>query len=85
MSYGYCIRGTKVPVRRLWYGHSRGVTFETLVKRYPSIVPAKILSALAFGYDNRGVIEEELREDQVQHELREMQQLELPCPRKRRS
>jgi uncharacterized protein (DUF433 family) len=81
--FGYVITGTKVPVRRLWFWHVRGVTFETLKKRYVTISPAKILCALAFGYDNREVLEKELELDRALVEEREMQQLELPCPRTR--
>jgi uncharacterized protein (DUF433 family) len=46
------VRGTNVLVRRLWAWHRKGVTVETLVKRYPKLGPAKVLDALAFAYDN---------------------------------
>jgi uncharacterized protein (DUF433 family) len=58
------VRGTKVPVRRLWAWHRKGVTVETLVKRYPSIGPAKVLCALAFAYDNQDVLEADLAREQ---------------------
>ncbi len=48
------VAGTKVPVVRLFEWHRKGVPFETLVKRYPSLTPAQILSALSFGYDKPG-------------------------------
>lgn len=54
------VRGTKVPVRRLWAWHRKGVTVETLVKRYPALGPAKVLGALAFAYDNEDLVEADL-------------------------
>ncbi len=54
------VRGTKVPVRRLWQWHRRGVTCETLVKRYPALGAAKVLDALAFAYDNEDMLEADL-------------------------
>lgn len=52
--------GTRVPVRRLWAWHRKGVSVETLVKRYPSLGWAKVLGALAFAYDNEELIEADL-------------------------
>ena len=54
------VRGTRVPVRRLWHWHRRGVSVETLVKRYPTLGWARVLGALAFAYDNEDVIEADL-------------------------
>ncbi len=59
------VRGTKVPVRRLWAWHRKGVTVETLVKRYPSIGPAKVLCALAFAYDNEPLLVADLEREQA--------------------
>lgn len=59
------VRGTKVPVRRLWAWHRKGVTVETLVKRYPSLGPAKVLDALAFAYDNEQLLEADLAREQA--------------------
>ena len=59
------VRGTKVPVRRLWAWHRKGVSVETLVKRYPTIGPAKVLCALAFAYDNQEVLEADLERERV--------------------
>ncbi len=60
------MRGTRVPVRRLWSWHRRGTTIETLLKRYPQLGPAKILDALAFAYDNEDLVEADLgRENAV--------------------
>ncbi|MDB4947223.1 MAG: hypothetical protein JWP97_6757 [Labilithrix sp.] len=58
------VRGTKVPVRRLWAWHRKGVTVETLIKRYPQLGPAKVLGALAFAYDNQDVLEADLDREQ---------------------
>ena len=55
-----CVRGTRVPVRRLWSWHRRGTTIETLLKRYPQLAPAKVLDALAFAYDNEELVEADL-------------------------
>lgn len=52
--------GSKVPVRRLWYWHRRGLPIATLVARYALLGPAKVLSALAYAYDNQALIEEDL-------------------------
>src|SRR5271170_6966639 len=60
-----CVRGSRVPVRRLWSWHRRGVTVETLLKRYPSLGPAKVLDALAFAYDNTEMIEADLSREQA--------------------
>jgi len=54
------VRGTRVPVRRLWSWHRRGTTIETLLKRYPQLGPAKVLDALAFAYDNQALMEADL-------------------------
>ncbi len=54
------MKGTRVPVRRLWSWHRRGTTIETLLKRYPQLGPAKILDALAFAYDNEELVEADL-------------------------
>ena len=54
------VAGTRVPVRRLWAWHRKGVSVETLVKRYPSLGWAKVLGALAFAYDNEELVEADL-------------------------
>jgi len=59
-----CVRGTKVPVRRLWSWHRRGVSVETLLKRYPQLGPARVLDALAFAYDNPELVEADLSREQ---------------------
>lgn len=52
--------GTQVPVRRIYDWFRRGVPAETLIKRYPTLGPAKVLSALAFSFDNKELIENDL-------------------------
>lgn len=59
------VRGTRVPVRRLWSWHRRGITVETLLKRYPQLGPARVLSALAFAYDNPELVEADLARERA--------------------
>jgi uncharacterized protein (DUF433 family) len=59
------VRGTKVPVRRLWAWHRKGVAVETLIKRYPQLGPSKVLCALAFAYDNQDLLEADLERERV--------------------
>jgi uncharacterized protein (DUF433 family) len=60
-----CVRGSRVPVRRLWSWHRRGVSVETLLKRYPALGPARVLDALAFAYDNTDLIEADLSREEA--------------------
>jgi uncharacterized protein (DUF433 family) len=48
--------GSRVPVRRLWAFYRRGVSIDTLLRRFPRLGAGKILDALAFAYDNEEVI-----------------------------
>lgn len=57
------IRGTKVPARRIWEWHRKGVSVETLVKRYPQLGSAKILDALSFAYDHQDIMEADLERE----------------------
>ena len=59
------VRGTLVPVRRLWAWHRRGTTIETLLKRYPQLGPARVLDALAFAYDNVALVEADLERERI--------------------
>lgn len=59
------IQGTRVPVRRLWAWHRKGVAVETLVKRYPSLGWGKVLTALAFAYDNEELVEADLARERA--------------------
>lgn len=54
------IKGTRVPVRRLFSWHRQGTTCETLLRRYPHLGPARIFDALAFAYDNLDLITADL-------------------------
>jgi len=80
------IRGTRVPVRRLWAWHRKGVSVETLVKRYPSLGWAKVLGGLAFAYDNEELIEADLDRERALLESEpervpgRMDQTSLPFP-----
>jgi uncharacterized protein (DUF433 family) len=59
------VRGSRVPVRRLWSWHRRGVTVETLMKRYPQLGPSRVLDALAFAYDNQELIDADLSRERA--------------------
>ncbi|MCU0692871.1 MAG: DUF433 domain-containing protein [Polyangiaceae bacterium] len=80
------VTGSGVLVRRLWAWHRGGTSLETLMRRYPRLGPAKVLDALAFAWDNRELIEDDLAREQalVAHEkgttvgLRPMTQQSLP-------
>lgn len=54
------VAGSHVPVRRLWQWHRKGVTVETLVRRYVGLGWSKVLDALSFAYDNEDLIEADL-------------------------
>ena len=57
------VRGSRVPVRRLWAWHCKGTTIETLLKRYPQLGPARVLDALSFAYDNRELVTADLERE----------------------
>jgi len=57
------VRGTRVPVRRLFSWHRRGTTVETLLKRYPQLGPARVLDALSFAYDHLDLMEADLERE----------------------
>jgi uncharacterized protein (DUF433 family) len=56
--------GSRVPVRRLWSFYRKGVTLDTLLRRFPRLGPAKILDALAFAYDNEEVIAADIEREE---------------------
>ena len=62
------VEGSRVPVRRLWAWHRAGVSVDRLLKRYPSLGPARILDALSFAYDNRDVVEADLAREMAAFE-----------------
>ncbi len=58
------VRGTRIPVRRLFAFYKSGVRVEEICKRYPQIGPAKVFDALAFALDNPEVMAaDQARED----------------------
>ena len=59
------VEGTRVPVRRLWAWHRGGASVDTLLKRYPTLGPAKVLDALAFAYDNRELVDADLAREEA--------------------
>lgn len=59
------IDGTKVLVRRIWSWHRRGVSVEALLRRYPSLKPAQILTALAFAYDNQDLVQADIEREET--------------------
>ncbi len=79
------VRGTRVPVRRLWAWHRKGVSVETLIKRYPTLGPARVLGALSFAYDNQELLAADLarearllNEEEAEKVPGAMQQADLP-------
>jgi uncharacterized protein (DUF433 family) len=59
------IRGSRVPVRRIWDWHRKGVTVETLVRRYSRLSWANVLDALSFAYDNTELVEQDLARERA--------------------
>jgi uncharacterized protein (DUF433 family) len=59
------IRGTRIAVRRLFAWHLQGIALEVLFKRYPMLTPGAVLDALAFGYDNRELIDADLARERA--------------------
>ena len=59
------VRGSRVPVRRLWAWHRGGASVEILIKRYPQLGAARVLDALAFAYDNQDLIESDLARENL--------------------
>lgn len=76
------IKGTRVPVRRLWAWHRKGVSVETLVKRYGLLGWAKVLDALAFAHDNEDLVEEDLVRERalLDDDSNPQRNLKLPGP-----
>jgi uncharacterized protein (DUF433 family) len=56
--------GSRVPVRRLWAFYRKGITIDTLLRRFPRLGAAKIFDALAFGYDNEEVMIADIRREE---------------------
>jgi uncharacterized protein (DUF433 family) len=66
--------GSRVPVRRLWAFYRKGITIDTLLRRFPRLGAGKIFDALAFAYDNEEVMVADIE--------REEQMLELDAAKK---
>ena len=56
--------GSRVPVRRLWAFYRKGITIDTLLRRFPRLGAAKIFDALAFAYDNEEVVQADIRREE---------------------
>jgi uncharacterized protein (DUF433 family) len=56
--------GSRVPVRRLWAFYRKGITIDTLLRRFPRLGAAKIFDALAFAYDNEEVIVADIQREE---------------------
>jgi uncharacterized protein (DUF433 family) len=72
------VRGSRVPVRRLFAWHRQGTAVETLLKRYPQLGPARLLDALAFAYDNYDLIAGDLERERLLLERQAAQPPEAP-------
>jgi uncharacterized protein (DUF433 family) len=57
------VRGSRVPVRRLFAWHRQGTTVETLLRRYPQLGPARVLDALSFAHDNIELVAADLERE----------------------
>lgn len=51
------VRGSRVPVLRLWKWYKNSTLIERICKRYPQINRAQILDALSFALDNEELME----------------------------
>jgi uncharacterized protein (DUF433 family) len=56
--------GSRVPVRRLWSFYRKGITIDTLLRRFPRLGAAKIFDALAFAYDNEEVMQADIQREE---------------------
>jgi uncharacterized protein (DUF433 family) len=56
----HVVRGSRVPVTRLWAWHRKGVAVEVLVRRYPTLGWAKVLGALSWAHDNAEAVQAQL-------------------------
>jgi uncharacterized protein (DUF433 family) len=59
------VRGSKIPVRRLWGWFQKGIAIETLIKRYPTLGAARVLDALAFCFGNQELIEADIAQERA--------------------
>jgi len=54
------VKGSRVPVCRIYAFYLSGTSLEQLFKRYPQLGPAKILDALSYALDNRELVDSEM-------------------------
>ncbi len=74
------VRGTRIAVRRLFAWHKGGASAETLLRRYPSLGPARLFDALAFAYDNPELLEADIARERTM--LKEADLENPPIPMK---
>lgn len=72
------VRGSNVPVYRLWQWHRKGVTVHTLVKRYPSLGWSQVLDALSYAYDNQDLMAEMERRETAARFAKTVHPQQLP-------
>lgn len=81
------VAGSRVPVRRLWAFYRSGASVEVLIKRFPKLGAGKIFDALAFAFDNREVIEQDIRREQyllaTNQSAQQPPQMDLPFSARR--
>lgn len=54
------VAGTRIRVSVLLHDYRTGMTIEEIVQNYPHLSPADVHDALAYAYDHREEMEEEL-------------------------
>jgi uncharacterized protein (DUF433 family) len=72
--------GSRVPVRRLWAFYRKGITIDTLLRRFPRLGAGKIFDALAFAYDNEEVMLADIRREEQLLDRVEAGQKAAPSP-----
>ena len=58
------VRGSRVPVRRIYNFYRSSVNVEQIFRRYPQLGPAKILDAISFALDNKETIESDIEREE---------------------
>lgn len=75
------VRGSRVPVRRLYGFYAAGTPVRDIARRYPQLPQAAVLDALAFALDNPEVIEADLeREREVLKQAGAQMQARIHLP-----
>jgi uncharacterized protein (DUF433 family) len=64
------VAGTRVRVLRLWswWDRGQGLSVAGILRRYPQIPPAKVLTALAWAQDHQEELEREVADDRARLE-----------------